>query len=65
MWCAVDIHNRMRHICAKGFLDSNFNYSVIDKISIFHEIAPNFHILTKMVMLKVYNWTFLDQLLLP
>ena len=32
----------MRHICAKGFLDSNFNKVVIDKISIFHEIASNF-----------------------
>ena len=25
MWCAADIHNYMGHICAKGFLDSNFN----------------------------------------
>ena len=23
MWCAVDNHNHMCHICAKGFLDSN------------------------------------------
>ena len=26
----------------KGFLDSNFNKAVIDKISNFHEIVPNF-----------------------
>ena len=33
----------MCHISAKAFLDSNFNQAVIDKkISIFHEIAPNF-----------------------
>ena len=41
MWCAVDNNNYMYHICAKGFFDSNFNQAVIDKISIFHEIAPN------------------------
>ena len=29
-------------ICAKGFLDSHFNEAVTDKISIFHEIVPNF-----------------------
>ena len=42
MWCAADNHNCMCHICAKGYLDSNFNKAVIDKISNFHEIAPNF-----------------------
>ena len=25
MWCATDIHNNMCHICAKGFLVSNFD----------------------------------------
>ena len=25
MWCAADNHNYMCYICAKGFLDSNFN----------------------------------------
>ena len=25
MLCAADNHNNMCHICAKGFLDSNFN----------------------------------------
>ena len=42
MWCVADIHNYKCHVCAKGFLDSNFNQAVIGKISIFHEIAPNF-----------------------
>ena len=38
---AADNHNYMCHIWAKGFLDSNFNQVVIDKISNFQEIAPN------------------------
>ena len=42
MWCALDNHNNMCHICAKELLDSNFNLGVIYKISIFKEIAPNF-----------------------
>ena len=42
IWFAEDNHSCMCHIYAKGFLDSNFNEAVIDKISIFHEIAPNF-----------------------
>ena len=42
MWCATCNNNYMRHIYAKGFLDSNINYAVIDKISNFQEIAPNF-----------------------
>ena len=42
MWCASDNHNNMCHTCAKELLDSNFNEAVIDKISIFNEIAPNF-----------------------
>ena len=25
MWCAAGNHSRMRHTCAKGFLDSNFD----------------------------------------
>ena len=25
MWCAMVNHNHMSHICAKGYLDSNFN----------------------------------------
>ena len=42
MWCVADNHNYMCRICAKGFSPSNFYYAVIDKISNFHEIAPNF-----------------------
>ena len=41
MWCAADDHNVMCHTHTKEFLDLNFNKAVIDKISNFHEIAPN------------------------
>ena len=40
IWCAEDNHSYMRHINKKLFLYSNFNEAVIDKISIFQEIAP-------------------------
>ena len=42
MGCAAGNYNYMSHTYAKGFLDSNLNYAVIDKISNFQEIAPNF-----------------------
>ena len=42
MWCAAGSHSYMSHLCAKAVLDSNFDYAVIDKISNFQEIAPNF-----------------------
>ena len=42
MRCAADNHNYICHTCAKESLDSNFNWAVIDKISNFNEIAPNF-----------------------
>ena len=42
MWCAKGNHSYMSHIGAKGFVDSNLNYAVIDKISNFQEIALNF-----------------------
>ena len=42
IWCTADNHNYMYYICAKEFLDSNFNQAVIDKISNFHKIAPNY-----------------------
>ena len=48
----------------KDFIDSNFNQAVIDKISNFHKIAPNFTYSQKSSYFK-YNWNFLDQLLLP
>ena len=38
LWVA-DNYNYMCHICAKGFLNSNFNQAFIDKISNFHKIA--------------------------
>ena len=41
MCCAADNRNYMCHTCAKEILDSNFNEAVIDKIPIFHAIAPN------------------------
>ena len=25
MWCLADNHNYMCHVCAEGFLDSNYN----------------------------------------
>ena len=37
-----DVRQIITIICAKGFLDLNFNEAAIDKISNFHEIAPNF-----------------------
>ena len=42
MWCAADNYSYTGHICAKGFLDTNYNQVVIDKISNFHKIVPNF-----------------------
>ena len=47
MWCASDSHNNMRHLCAKELLNSNFNYAVIYKVSIFKEITPNFTYVTQ------------------
>ena len=44
--------------------NSIFNQAVIDKISNFHEIAPNLTYSQKIVIFK-YNCNFLDQLLLP
>ena len=38
----------MCHICTKEFLDLKFNEAVIDKISNFKEIAPNFTYLQKL-----------------
>ena len=41
MWCTADNHKYMGRICAKGFLDLHFE-AIIDNISHFHKIAPNF-----------------------
>ena len=54
----------MSHMCAKGFLDSIFNYAVIGKISNFQKIDPNFAYLQKSYFLK-YNCYFSDKLLVP
>ena len=56
MWCAADNHNYMCHICAEEFLGSNCHYAVIDKISNFHEIVPNFTYSQKSYY--KYNWHF-------
>ena len=66
MWFAVGNHDYMSHICAKKcfFFDSNLSYTVIDKISNFQEIAPNFTYSQNRNFLK-YKQNFLDQLLLP
>ena len=42
MCSASDNYNYMCHTCAKEFLNSSFNKAVIDKISNFQDIAPNF-----------------------
>ena len=64
MFCASDNHNYMCHICAKEFSNSNFNEAVIDKVSNFYEIAPNFTFSQKSQFFK-YICNFLDQLLHP
>ena len=62
MWFVTD--NYTCHTCAKGFLDSNFNQAVINKMSNFHEIDPNFTYSQKSQFFK-HNWRLIDQLLLP
>ena len=54
MCCASDNCNYMCHTCAKEFLNSGFNSAVIDKISNFHDIAPNFTFSQKIVIFQVY-----------
>ena len=49
MWCSTENHNYMRHICTKGFLDSNLNQAVINKISKFHH-CRQIRIFTKIVI---------------
>ena len=46
MLCAVGNCN-ISHKCTKGYLYSNFNDAVIDIVSNFQEIAPNFTYLQK------------------
>ena len=38
LWCVVDDHNYLCHVCSKEFLDFNFNQAVIDnQISYIHK----------------------------
>ena len=53
MWCAAYNHNYMGHMCAKEFLDLNFNEVVIDKNIHFSRNGPKFHIITKIVALTI------------
>ena len=43
----------MYYIFGNEFLDSNFNGTVIDNISIFHDIEPNFTYSQYFIILKV------------
>ena len=54
MWWAVVKHNHTRHICAKGFSDSNFNQAVRQNINLSWNF-PKFQndIVTKIVIFKV------------
>ena len=38
MWCAVDNHNYMCHICAKGFSQSLFQYHIKSNIHLHQNI---------------------------
>ena len=58
IWCATDKHSYTCHVCAKGFLDSNFNEAVIDKVSNFHEIAPKFTYSQKSYFLSTIGFFF-------
>ena len=62
--CASDNHNQMCHTCAKESLNSSFSLAVIDKITNFPDIAPNFTFSQKSQFFK-YICIFLDQLLHP
>ena len=42
MSCVADNFNCVCYICAKEFLDLNFNLAVIEKISFFHKMTQNF-----------------------
>ena len=58
MCCAADNHNYMCHICAREFLDSNFNQAVIDKYPIFSKLPQISHIHKNHNFLKVYLQLF-------
>ena len=50
VWCAADNHNYVCHMCKRIF---RFE-AVIDKISNFHKIAPNFKYSQKLQFLKYH-----------
>ena len=60
MWCAADNHNYIyvSDICAKGLLDSSFNFENIK----FSRNCPKFHIFTKNHNFLKYNWKLIDQM---
>ena len=45
--------SNMCYRCANGFLDSNFNQAVIDKISFFSRNCPKFHVFAKIIIFQV------------
>ena len=53
IWHTEDNRSCMGHICAQGFSESNFNWAVIDQISIFSRNCPKFHIFIKIIIFKV------------
>ena len=61
MWCAAESYHHTCQICAKGILESNFNQAVIDKISNFHEIAPNFTFLPKLLLKLLLPYQYYDR----
>ena len=53
MWCVTDNHNYMCHMCAKGFLDSNFDFKqLLSKYQIFTKLPQISHtgVLTEIVI---------------
>ena len=59
MCCAADNHNYMCLTCAREFLNSNFNETVIDKISNFTKLPqiPHFHINRNFSSIFASLWT--------
>ena len=53
MWRAVDNHKYVCHKCSKEFLDLNL---VIDKISFFYEMAPNYTYRNRNFKSVIGNW---------
>ena len=66
IWCAVVNHNHMHHIimCKKIFRFELLLGQLLTKYQCFTKLPQISHTHKKLLSLK-YNWTFLDQLLLP